>query len=111
LASSSSNFILFSFKKDEGAAFVNAAVTDEGHNRFIVMSNFSKQGCWIDVLALGLLLQSAVTRSTQPYVHKYSVCPFVSFTHYLFLRERQLGLQEDMVLMSSLCMPSLLTVE
>jgi hypothetical protein len=51
-----------------------------------------------------------LTRSTQPYVHMYSVCPFVSFTHYLFLLEEG-SLQEDTVLTSSLCMPSLLTVE
>jgi hypothetical protein len=52
-----------------------------------------------------------VTRFTQPYVHTYSVCPFVSFTHYLFLLEEDRS-QEDIALMSSsLCMSSLLTVE
>jgi hypothetical protein len=51
-----------------------------------------------------------LTRSTQPYVHMYSVCPFVSFTHYLFLLEED-SLQEDTALTSSLGMPSLLTVE
>jgi hypothetical protein len=49
-----------------------------------------------------------VTRSAQPYIHMYSVCPFVSFTHFLFLLEEDC-LQEDMALMSSLCLLSLLT--
>jgi hypothetical protein len=40
----------------------------------------------------------------------YSVCPFVSFTHYLFLLEED-SLQEDTALTSSLGMLSLLTVE
>jgi hypothetical protein len=52
-----------------------------------------------------------LTRFAQPYIHTYSVCPFVSFTHYLFLLEEDC-LQEDMALTSSsLCMSSLLTVE
>jgi hypothetical protein len=51
-----------------------------------------------------------LTRSAHPYVHTYSVYPFVSFTHYLFLLEED-RLQEDTVLMSSLYMLSLPTVE
>jgi hypothetical protein len=51
-----------------------------------------------------------VTRSTQPYVHMYSVCPFVSFTLYLFLLEED-SLQDDTALTLSLCMQSLHTVE
>jgi hypothetical protein len=56
-------------------------------------------------------LPKNLTRFAQPYVHMYSVCPFLSFTHYLFLLEEDC-LQEDTALMlSSLCMSSLLTVE
>jgi hypothetical protein len=35
-----------------------------------------------------------VTRLAQPYVHTHSVCPFLSFTHYLFLLEEDRS-QED----------------
>jgi hypothetical protein len=41
-----------------------------------------------------------MTRFAQPYVHMYSVYPFVSFTHYLFLLEEDCS-QEDTALMSS----------
>jgi hypothetical protein len=51
-----------------------------------------------------------LTRSAQPNIHIYIVCPFVSFTHYLFLIEED-SLQEDTALILSLCMLSLLTVE